>query len=147
MTKKKVYLAGGWFTPEQEEEHTRIYELIKDEYDVFNPKLASLVKPGATQDSMTQTLLGNLEAIQNADIVLVITDRKDMGTIWEAGYAYANKKPIIYYAETLGNRPFNLMLAKTGVVALNMIQLLYELSNEDNYKFEEVKHQYVGEIE
>lgn len=145
--KKKIYLAGGWFSPEQEEEHTRIYNLIKDEYDVFNPKLASLVKPGSTQDSMTQTLLGNLDAIQNADIVLVITDRKDMGTIWEAGYAYANQKPIVYYAETLGNRSFNLMLAKTGSVAVNMIQLLFELSNDDNYKFEQVKHQYVGEIE
>lgn len=145
--KKKIYLAGGWFSPEQEEEHTRIYNLIKDEYDVFNPKLASLVKPDSTQDNMTQTLLGNLDAIQNADIVLVITDRKDMGTIWEAGYAYANQKPIVYYAETLGNRPFNLMLAKTGSVAINMIQLLFELSNDANYKFEQVKHQYIGGIE
>lgn len=145
--KKKIYLAGGWFSPEQEEEHSRIYDLIKDEYDVFNPKLESLVKPDSTQDSMTQTLLGNLEAIQNADLVLVITDRKDMGTIWEAGYAYANQKPILYYAETLGNRPFNLMLAKTGTVAVNMLQLLLDLSNEDNYKFEQVKHQYIGAIE
>jgi len=144
--KKKIYLAGGWFSPEQEEEHTRIYNLIKDEYEVFNPKLASLVKPDSTQDKMTQTFLGNLDAIQNADIVLVITDRKDMGTIWEAGYAYANQKPIVYYAETLGNRSFNLMLAKTGCVAINEIQLLFELSNKDNYKFNAV-HDYNGTIE
>lgn len=144
--KKKIYLAGGWFSPEQEEEHTRIYNLIKDEYDVFNPKLASLVKPDSTQDKMTQTLLGNLDAIQNADIVLVITDRKDMGTIWEAGYAYANRKPIVYYAETLGSRSFNLMLAKTGCVAINEIQLLFELSNNSNYKFNAV-HDYNGTIE
>lgn len=144
--KKKIYLAGGWFSPEQEEEHTRIYNLIKDDYDVFNPKLASLVKPDSTQDEMTQTLLGNLEAIRNADIVLVITDRKDIGTIWEAGYAYANQKPIVYYAETLGNKPFNLMLAKTGRVAINEIQLLFELVDEDNYKFTAV-HDYDGVIE
>lgn len=144
--KKKIYLAGGWFSPEQEEEHTRIYNLIKDEYDVFNPKLASLVKPDSTQDEMTQTFLGNLEAIRNADIVLVITDRKDIGTIWEAGYAYANQKPIVYYAETLGNKPFNLMLAKTGRVVINEIQLLFELADEDNYKFTAV-HDYDGVIE
>lgn len=144
--KKKIYLAGGWFSPEQEEEHTRIYNLIKDEYDVFNPRLASLVKPNATQDKMTQTLLGNLEAIRNADIVLVITDRKDMGTIWEAGYAYANQKPIVYYAETLGSMSFNLMLAKTGCVATNEVQLLFELSNEENYSFKAV-HDYTGTIE
>ncbi|HUM44333.1 MAG TPA: nucleoside 2-deoxyribosyltransferase [Fervidobacterium sp.] len=146
MMKKKIYLAGGWFSPEQEEEHTRIYNLIKDEYDVFNPKLASLVKPDSTQDEMTQTFLGNLEAIRNADIVLVITDRKDIGTIWEAGYAYANQKPIVYYAETLGNKPFNLMLAKTGRVVINEIQLLFELADEDNYKFTAV-HDYDGVIE
>ena len=145
--KKKIYLAGGWFSPEQEEEHTRIYNVIKDEYDVFNPKLASLVKPDSTQDSMTQTLLGNLDAIQNADIVLVITDRKDMGTIWEAGYAYSNQKPIVYYAETLGDRPFNLMLAKTGQVARNEIQLIFALADKSSYEFQEVVHQYVGGVE
>lgn len=145
--KKKIYLAGGWFSPEQEEEHTRLYNLIKDTYDVFNPKLASLVKPDSTQDAMSQTLLGNIEAIQNADIVVAITDRKDVGTIWETGYAYAMRKPIVYYAETLGDRPFNLMLAKTGQVARNEIQLIFALADKSSYEFQEVVHQYVGEIE
>ena len=37
-----------------------------------------------------------------------------MGTIWEAGYAYGINKPVIYFAETLGDNKFNLMLAQSG---------------------------------
>lgn len=144
--KRKIYLAGGWFSPEQEEEHSRIYELLKDDYDVFNPKLESFVTPDAKEDMMTLTLLGNLRAIKDADLVVAITDRKDMGTIWECGYAYSIQKPIIYYAETLGQNPFNLMLAKTGTVALNEIQLLERLGN-GSWTFQEIHNDYAGDIE
>lgn len=145
--KKKIYLAGGWFTPEQEEEHSRIYNCLKDNYDVFNPKLASLITPGCTDDFMTQTLKGNIENIKNADIVVVIYDYRDTGTIWEAGFAYANKKPIIYYAEKNGNKPFNLMLAKTGQYAVTEIDLLFQLSDEKSYTFKNVYNDYQGDIE
>ena len=114
---KKIYYAGGWFTPEMEEEHTRIYNLIKDKFKVFNPKLESLITKDSTDDDMNKTLLQNIYGIESADYVVVIYDRKDTGTIWESGYAYANHKPIIYYAETLNGKPFNLMLAKTGYFA------------------------------
>lgn len=145
--KKKIYLAAGWFTPEQEEEHSRLYDLIKDDYDVFNPKLESLVKPGSSDDFMSQTLRGNIDGIKNADLVLVIYDYKDTGTIWEAGCAYANHKPILYYAETLGDKKFNLMLAKTGYFAANMIQLLTDLANEETYTYKDVYSSYQGEVE
>lgn len=147
MEKKKVYLAGGWFTPEMEEEHTRIYEFIKDKFDVFNPKLESLITPNSTKDDMTQTLLGNIRAIENADLVLVIYDRKDTGTIWEAGCAYANKKPILYYAETLGDKPFNLMLAKTGRFAANMLELAGKLEDVETFNFKDVADDFEGDIE
>ena len=138
---KKVYFAGGWFTPEMEEEHTRLYNLIKDNYAVFNPKLESKI---GQKNGNVETFLGNINAIEDADIVLVITDRKDMGTIWEAGVAYQSKKPIIYYAETLGDRPFNLMLAMTGKVAKNENELLI-LLNQD-LKFEKVNN-FEGKVE
>lgn len=147
MIKKRIYLAGGWFSPQMEEEHTRIYNLIKDDYNVFNPKLESLITPGSSDDTMTQTLKGNIEGIKNADIVLVIYDYKDVGTIWEAGCAYANKKPIIYYAETLNGKPFNLMLAKTGNFAANESQLVEKLKEDDTYTYKDVYNQYKGAVE
>ena len=67
-----------------------------------------------------------------------------MGTIWEAGVAYQSKKPIIYYAETLGDKPFNLMLAMTGKVAKNENELLM-LLNQD-LKFEKVNN-FEGKVE
>lgn len=138
---KKVYFAGGWFTPEMEEEHTRLYNLIKDNYDVFNPRLESKI---GQKNGNINTFIGNIDAIENSDIVLVITDRKDMGTIWEAGVAYQSKKPIIYYAETLGDKPFNLMLAMTGYIAKNENQLI-DLLNKD-LKFNKVNN-FEGEVE
>ena len=144
---KKIYYAGGWFSPEQEEQHTRIYNLIKDKYDVFNPKLESLITPGCSSDKMTQTLIGNIEGIKNADLVVVLYDYRDIGTIWEAGFAYSSKKPIIYFAEHLNGKPFNLMLAKTGRFASNEKVLLKLLEDETSWMFKDVYNDFKGEIE
>lgn len=144
---KKIYYAGGWFSPEQEEQHTRIHNLIKDKFDVFNPRLESLIKPGCSDDAMTQTLQGNIKGIENADLVIVLYDFKDTGTIWEAGCAYANKKPIVYYAENLNGRPFNLMLAKTGYFASNEQELLQLLEDEKTWKFKDIYNSFKGDIE
>ena len=144
---KKIYLAGGWFTPEMEEEHSRIYNLLKDKFNVFNPKLASLITANSTNQQITDTLKGNIVNIDDADIVVVIYDRKDTGTIWEAGYAYAKQKPIVYYAETLNGKPFNLMLARTGYFAKDETELLSILGNDNSYKFKQVYESYKGDIE
>lgn len=145
--KKKIYFAGPFFNTDQIEEHSRIYDLIKDDYDVFNPKLAGIVATSDTADRMVNILLGNINALNECQLVVAITDRKDMGTIWETGYAYACKKPIIYYCETLGNNPFNLMLAKTGLVARNEEELLKLLNDESSWFFRNYREQYKGEIE
>ncbi len=54
-----------------------------------------------------------------------ITDGKDPGTIWEAGYAYAKNIPVIYVAFTLGKEgQFNLMLAESGKAACRTVDEL-----------------------
>lgn len=148
-TKLKIYLAGGWFTPEQDELHTRIANKLNCciEFDVFNPrKEGEIIKGITTNDKMSKILIGNIEAIQNSDVVVVIYDYKDVGTIWEAGFAYANKKPIIYYSETNGAKPFNLMLAKTGRYSTSIDELLAKLKF-DKHEFKNVYNEYSGEIE
>ena len=48
--------------------------------------------------------------------MIVNTRDKDIGTIWEAGFAYANNVPIIYFCQGLPpGAKFNLMLARSGV--------------------------------
>lgn len=144
---KKIYYAGGWFSPEQEAQHSRIYELIKDKFDVFNPKLASLIKPGCSDDFMSQTLKGNIDNIKTSDLVVVLYDFRDVGTIWEAGCAYANNKPIIYFAEHLNGKPFNLMLAKTGRFADNEAKLLDLLNDKASWTFKSIYNDFKGDVE
>ena len=144
---KKIYFAGGWFSPEQEEQHTRIYNLIKDKYNVFNPRIKGEVDTSTTHDKMSKILIGNIEGIQNADLTIVLYDYRDTGTIWEAGFSYASKKPIIYFAEHLNGRPFNLMLAKTGRFASNEKELLKLLEDETSWTFKDVYNDFKGAIE
>lgn len=144
---KKIYLAGGWFTPEQDEQHTRIYNLIKDKFDVFNPRIEGEIDNGTSNDKMSSILIGNIEGIQNADLTVVLYDYRDTGTIWEAGFSYASKKPIIYFAEHLNGRPFNLMLAKTGRFAANEQDLIELLNDESSWTFKNVYDDFKGVIE
>jgi len=154
MNKLRIYGAGGWFSPEQEEEHTRILGLMEQHFDVYNPRKEGEVTSTSSADFMTQCLLGNIAGIKTADVVVVIYDYKDTGTIWEAGFASACKKPIIYYAEKLNGKKFNLMLAKTGFFASDekeLLRLLNLLSDiKDLYEYIPIKesyNNYKGEVE
>lgn len=144
---KKIYLAGGWFTPEQDEQHTRIYNLIKDKFDVFNPRIEGEIDNGTSNDKMSSILIGNIEGIQHADLTVVLYDYRDTGTIWEAGFSYASKKSIIYFAEHLNGRPFNLMLAKTGRFAASEQDLIKLLNDESSWTFKNVYDDFKGVIE
>ena len=112
----KVYLAGGWFDDEQAERLEAVKNIIVDAgFEIFAPKDEALCEPDSDQDWRKIVFDGNCSAINNCSFMVNITDKKDMGTIFEAGLAYALHRPIIYFAETLGNNKFNLMLAQSGV--------------------------------
>ena len=96
---------------------------------------------------MSKILIGNIENIQNSDLTIILYDYRDTGTIWEAGFSYASKKPIIYFAEHLNGKPFNLMLAKTGRFASSEKELLELLNDEESWQFKDVYNDFDGEIE
>ena len=119
MSKKKVYLAAGWFSPMQAEELDRL-ELIFDSrqewIDLSSPRRIFVCPPDAPKETQDATFVGNLQHIAAADFLLVNTRDKDIGTIWEAGFAFAHQKPIIYFCAGLPKgAKFNLMLARSGV--------------------------------
>ena len=130
---KKIYLASPWFNDEQEERQERIYQLLLSlGFEVFNPKLESLIDLTSSQDHMSQTLIGNLRGIEDADLVVALVNKPyDSGTVWEAGYAHG-RTPVVYYVENLNGAPFNLMLAKTGKFAGNEQDLTNTLLYEDD---------------
>lgn len=123
------YLASPFFRPDQVEREERIKEKLRSlGYKVFSPKEACFLQSDAEISSQEAVFKANCDAIKDATAVFAITDTKDMGTIWEAGYAYGIKKPVIYFAETLGDNQFNLMLAQSG----NMVLLSGDEVSRDN---------------
>ncbi len=115
----KIYLASGWFNPTQAEELTNlenIFDQRKDFFELASPRRIFVCPPNASQEVQNETFHGNLRHIQQSDFLLVNTRDKDIGTIWEAGYAHAYGKPIVYFCAGLPEgAKFNLMLAKSGI--------------------------------
>lgn len=127
MTKKKYdyYIAAPFFNPDQ---ITRV-ELVKSILDskgltYFSPKDDSAVSNINDPEQRKRVFALNHESISASRSVIAITDGKDTGTIWEAGFAFAKDIPVIYVAFTLGNAPFNLMLAESGVAACRTVEEL-----------------------
>lgn len=116
---KKIYLASGWFNPTQDAELTRLEKIFDERsnyFDLASPRRIFICPPNAPQEVQNETFHGNLHHIQTADFLLVNTRDKDIGTIWEAGYAYAFNKPIVYFCAGLPEgAKFNLMLARSGI--------------------------------
>jgi nucleoside 2-deoxyribosyltransferase len=116
---KKIYLASGWFNPVQAEELTQLEKIFDDRadhFDLASPRRIFICPPNAPKEVQDETFEGNLHHIQTADFLLVNTRDKDIGTIWEAGYAFAHNKPIVYFCAGLpGGAKFNLLLARSGI--------------------------------
>jgi len=127
---KKIYLASGWFNPIQAEELTNlegIFDSRSDHFELASPRRIFVCPPNAPKEVQDETFSGNLHHIETADFLLVNTRDKDIGTIWEAGYAFAFKKPIIYFCAGLPEgAKFNLMLARSGIKVCTSFKQLEE---------------------
>lgn len=122
----KVYIAAPFFNDEQ----IQIVEDIKNILDenginYFSPKDESMFKQG---DDPKTILELNCNAIGSAPYIICVTDGKDVGTIWEAGFAFALDIPIMYV--WLGYKPemkFNIMLAASAATVVHTyIDLEYQ---------------------
>lgn len=117
---KQVYLAGPFFTPGQVELIERLKEVMDNrKISYFSPKDECMYTPGVTTPH--QILRMNIEAIDECELIIVVTDGKDVGTLFEAGYAYGIDKEILYVWTTgRSEDKFNLMLAASGEVARSL---------------------------
>ena len=127
---KKIYLASGWFNPVQAKELTNlesIFDSRSAHFELASPRRIFVCPPNAPKEVQDETFSGNLHHIETADFLLVNTRDKDIGTIWEAGYAFAFKKPIIYFCAGLPEgAKFNLMLARSGIKVCTSFKQLEE---------------------
>lgn len=158
----KVYFAGPWFTKAQEEREERLKAKLRDlGFDVFSPKESSNITGSiSTKADRKSAFEQNLINIDDADVIFAVCDGKqckvteedqldrlynaiDSGTMIECGYAYALKSKgkdltIVYYSETLGDKPFNLMLAESADIVITNFDDLQNLVEmiKDNRKLE-----------
>lgn len=135
----KVYFASPWFNPEQAEREERVKNRLRElGFNVWSPKDNSSLSPITDPVIREKIFTANVENIKSCDIIFAVTDGKDMGTIWEAGFAnglnagsfgeVGNPIKIVYYCETLGpNGQFNLMLAQSGDIVIKSFDDLNKL--------------------
>jgi nucleoside 2-deoxyribosyltransferase len=143
----KVYLASGWFSPAASDEVTKLEEIFdRLEFELASPRRIFVCPPGASKEVQDETFNGNLHHIKTADFVLVNTRDKDMGTIFEAGYAYAMMVPIVYFCQGLrGN--FNMMLSRSGVKVCTSYEELEDYLKRVLAKGDLIEESYSGLIE
>jgi len=150
MTKTPyIYIAGPFFNEYELGIINRIkYILDTYRYEYFSPKDELIFKPGVTTPE--DILRANVRGLMAADLLIVVTDNKDPGTMFEAGWAYAKGIPIIYMWLTgTKDQKFNVMLASTGSVVRSFDQLFKALDdigdtgqfNRKNWSDEEMNYE------
>lgn len=140
----KVYFASPFFTPEQIERETRLKAKLRElGFNVWSPSENCNLSPISDPQVRNKVFAANVYNIVTCDILFAITDGKDMGTVWESGFACGinhmldngiPKIKIVYYCETLGDGMFNLMLAQSGDIVITKFQnmdMLPQLISED----------------
>ena len=114
----KIYVAGGWFSPAQMEALKQVEHLAAIYGDAFMPRLHNLGEEGCNWEKVFEV---NIDKLNDCDIVIASTVDKDMGTIFECGYAYSRGKQILYYSPGIA-KP-NLMLGMSGLVFNDIAKL------------------------
>ncbi len=132
MKFKNVYIASPFFNPLQ----VQIVEDIKSALteigvEYYSPKDANLFENFKDMDPKL-IFQENVVNILNRDAVVVVTDGKDVGTIFEAGFAFASNIPIVYvWLDRPEGAKFNLMLSQSGRTVVASIDELKKVFQND----------------
>lgn len=108
----KIYLASGWFNPEQKELMDKVRSvLINMGFDVFAPFYDGIVltKENDSPEMRKKVFDIDIGSIDSCNLVVAIIDDFDPGTIFEMGYAHKGNIPILAYSDVSG-RGLNVML-------------------------------------
>lgn len=116
----KVYLASGWFNPEQKKQMEEMYAVLNmlrqsGQIKLFAPFFDGIVldpKNDPDWKSKTKAVWDlDIKELSSSDLVVVATQDHDVGTIFEAGFASALGIPLLCY----NSKPelgLNLMLSQ-----------------------------------
>lgn len=137
--KKKAYLCMGWFSPEEEANYKLLSTILKQKYDLFEPRyeagnlneelekrqneilndntLSSEEKSNKLitikNDVCHDIFMKDLHGIDDCDELFADISFRDTGGLVEIGYAIAKGKPIQLFDNS--SRPkMNIMLASAA---------------------------------
>lgn len=120
----RCYIASPFFNPEQLEEVEEIKKVLRElKVKFYSPKDEIICPPDADDKTRMEIFHQNIAEINGADFIICNTNNKDMGTIFEAGVAYAVDVPIIYFNQHVKGK-FNLMLSSSGMIATTTYEQL-----------------------
>ena len=130
----RVYLAAPLFTEAETEYNKKIANILTGyAMEVYLPQESGDSAHTRDESSQNEIFHKNLEAIDNADIIISIIDGADAdsGTSWEIGYAYAKGKKIISlrtdFRRVGDNEAINLILEQSSVVVYDIPSLIQAL--------------------
>ena len=111
-----AYLAAGFFNDKQNEALQQVIDVCETlGLKTYEPRRDSVqIGKNPTEEERQLNFDMNLDAILKSRFVIASTEGKDMGTIFEVGFAYANHIPVFGFAPFIPEgMPFNLMLAQS----------------------------------
>ena len=117
--KPRLYIAGPLFSAAEKSFNREVKTVLSQFFAVYLPQddgelLVDLVADGENVDTaMNRVFEGDLEAIRNSDVLLMILDGRapDEGACFELGYAYSLNKLCVGLQTdvrrllTIGNNP------------------------------------------
>jgi len=153
--KLRIYISAGWFDDFQVKALEFLEKTLfeRKDFQVYSPRKEDQLKAGETftKEVKQRVFNSNLKQMNKADIIISSTVGKDMGTLFEDGYAYAINKPIIYtfFDERFGEKiNFNLMLSESGIAAFtNKKEFKDFIKDMTKKNFKTKKIEYTGAIE
>ena len=114
----KFYIASPFFNEAQVEIVEQIKALLNETgFEFFSPKDDCLFENGKGMDS-SKVFQTNVEQIDLCDGIIVVTDFRDPGTLWEAGYSYGKDNIIYIWVDFVESQNFNLMLAHSATTTV-----------------------------
>lgn len=149
--KLAVYLASGWFSPDQDKQLTKleaVFDSRADWIELASPRRIFVCPPNASLEVQDNVFKGNMKHIRECDFTLVNTTYRDIGTIWEAGAAFALDRKIVYFCEGLPpGAKFNLMLSRSGIKVCTTFEQLEDYLDRCKAAGEMLYEPYDKEIE
>lgn len=117
----KVYLAGPFFTLGQLWVVEQARNCLRDMgLSVFSPYHD--VGPGPAEEVVPD----DIDGIRDCDLMLAIVDGKDVGTVFEVGYAHRDGKPAVVYVENEQAEDLKMMVGTGCFIRNDFVSAIYQ---------------------